>query len=169
MGFSATMAVAGGAGMSAMGAQNKAQAQQDMLNSEANIADMQARQAILNGQNAEQSSMLKTGAVLGAQRAQLGANGVDLGSGSATDVLASTKYLGVRDAMTIHDNALRTAWSYNTQAAMDRAGASNINPGMAGFSSALGSAGTVATSWYANKKQTTAAPASAAAVTAAGF
>lgn len=153
MGFTSTMAMAAGAGMSAVGAMNKAQSQQDMLNSEANVADMQARQAIINGQTNAQSSMLRTGAVFGGQRAQLGANGVDLGSGSATDLLASTKYMGARDAMTIQDNALRTAWSYSTQSAMDRTGASNINPTMAGMSSLLGSSGSVASSWYNWQKQ----------------
>lgn len=152
MGFSATMASAAGAGIGAAGAMTRAQSQQNMLTSEANIADMQARQAIINGQTNEQSSMLRTGATFGAQRAQLGANGVDLGSGSATDLLASTKYMGARDAMTIKDNALRTAWSYSAQSSMDRAAAGSINPTMAGVGSLLGSAGTVASSWSSWQK-----------------
>jgi len=147
MGFTSTMAMAAGAGMSAVGATNKAQSQQDMLNSEAQVATYQASQAITNGQTQAQSADLRTGAVFGGQRAQLGANGVQLGSGSATDLLASTKYIGARDAMTIQDNAARTAWSYNTQASLDRAGANNIDPTMAGMSSLLGSAGGVASSW----------------------
>jgi len=153
MGFSTMMMQGSGAVMGAAGAYNKAQSQKDMLNTEAQIATWQGAQAIENGQTEEQNSRLRTGAVFGAQRAQLAANGVDLGSGSALDVLASTKYMGNRDALTIRDNATRAAWGYDTQASMDRTAASNISPGMAGFSSLLGSAGSVGQSWYNWQKQ----------------
>jgi len=113
----------------------------------ARIADWQASQAITNGQTAEGQQRLETAQVTGRERSGLAANGVDLGYGSANDVLASTALLGERDALQIHDNALREAWGYGVQAtnaryqaALDRAGAGAINPSMAAFTSLLGSA-----------------------------
>ncbi len=152
MGYSSMAAMIGGSMVKAGGSYDSAIAQKDMLNAEGDIADLQARQAILSGQIQEQNSRLASGALYGRERAQLGANGVQLGSGSALDLLASTKYLGDRDAATIHDNALRTAWGYKTQAAFDRSGAGAISPGFTAFTSLLGSAGTVASSWYSLNK-----------------
>ena len=55
--------------------------------------------------------------------------------------------MGNRDALTIHDNALRTAWGYTTQSNMDKSAASAIDPGMSAMTSLIGSAGTVSSSW----------------------
>jgi hypothetical protein len=71
---------------------------------------------------------LKTAALMADQKAVAAANGVDVGSGSPTEIMASSKYLGERDALTIRDNAARQAWAYRQQArgfrneaSMDRA------------------------------------------------
>lgn len=166
MGIGAPMMMAASVGLQAAGAASQASAQRNALGAQAEIdannaqiAEWQAQQAEQNGVTAEQNSRLRTAQVFGAQRAQLAANGVDLGQGSALDVLSSTKYLGERDALTIRDNALRTAWGYKTQATnylneadLARSGASGISPFMAGFSTLLGGAGQVASSWYQYKK-----------------
>lgn len=148
MGFSSTMMSAFGTGMSAGGTYGRAKSQQQMLDAEADLANIQAQQALEAGATAEQNSRLRTGAVYSEQRANMAANGVDLGTGSATDLLTSTKYLGERDALTIRDNATRTAWSYRAGAAVDRSVAGDISPGMDAFTSLLGGSTSVADSWY---------------------
>jgi hypothetical protein len=144
----------GGSAFSAASGYNKAKSEKSSLNSQAwadrqnaQVADWQASLAIQNGQTEEEKSRLETAGVYGRERAAMGANGVDLGYGSANDILASTKFLGERDAMQIHDNALRTAWGYRTEgtnyrnkAAMEHAGANSIKPWMSAFGSLLGSA-----------------------------
>lgn len=148
------MAIQGaGAGMAATGAYAQAMAQKTALNNQAQIATWQAQQALQVGAAQTQTSELKTAELQGQQRAQLAANGVDLGSGGATDILAGTKYMGIRDALTISDNATRTAWGYNSQATMDRAFADNVHPGLSAMSSLIGGASQVAGSWYQMKKQ----------------
>lgn len=155
-----------GAGMSALGAYNSAKAQKATLGYEAAVADnnakiaeYQSKLAIEQGQIAEQNQRLKTANLYGDQRAALAANGVDLGTGSATEILATTKYMGERDALTVRDNAAREAWAFELQAqgyradaAVDRANADAINPTMAAVSSLLGSGSQVAGSWYKYSK-----------------
>lgn len=132
----------------AIGAYDSTSARKNMLSLDANIADMQATQALNAGQAQEENSRLQTGALFGKQRAQLAANGVQLGSGSALDVLSGTKLIGDIDATTIHNNALRAAWGYQTQASIDRFASNQVSPSTSAFSTLLGSAGSVANSWY---------------------
>lgn len=142
------------AGVQAVGAYRSSQAQKismranaTMQDNNAQVAEWQASQAIQNGQVLEGDKRLETGALYGRERAALAASGVDLGYGSATDILAGTKLLGEKDAMQIHDNALREAWGYRTQATayrnqgkLGRSGADSISPLMSGVGSLLGSA-----------------------------
>lgn len=133
-----------GMGAKAIGAYNSAQAQKSSYRTNAMLAGEQAGQAITAGQTREESSLLRTAQTYGEQRASMAANGVDLGQGSATDVLATTKFIGDRDAAAIQDNALREAWGYKTQSAIDNSAAAGINPAGAAGLSLLGSASTTA-------------------------
>jgi hypothetical protein len=155
-----------GAASSAVGAYYSAQSQKSSLELQANLADINARmsestaqQTLLTGQREEQKSRIATANLKGTQRASMAANGIDLGEGSAAQVLTSTDVLGEVDANTIQANAVRSAWGFRTQAVnqtnqalMSRASAGAINPGQAAFSSLLGSAGSVAGNWYAMNK-----------------
>lgn len=152
-----------GVGMSAMSAANQADAQKASLgyksavaNNNAQIADYQAGQEQVIGAQQEQASRIKTANMAGAQRASMAANGIDLGEGTATDVLTSTAYVGERDALTIRDNAARRAWAYKTQAqsyagegAAYSAAGSAINPLMAAGTSLLTGASGLSKSWSA--------------------
>lgn len=135
-----TAAQFGGMGMKAGGAYEGAVAQKISNRVNADIATYQASQAIQNGQTNVQTEELQVAQVKGQQRAAMGANGIDLGQGSATDVLASTDLLGDRDKATIMDNALRTAWGYKVQAAQYANANRSIHPGLAAFGSLFGSA-----------------------------
>lgn len=156
----ATMAA--GAGLKAIGAYGDAKSQKSSLNFQANLDDLNAHQSELSAQSAlaqgqmqEQSSDLRTANLKSTQRAGLAASGVDLGVGSAANILTSTDVMGQIDANTIAANAVRSAWGYRTQATnqqndalMKRAGASAISPLTSAATSLLGSAGSVAQSWY---------------------
>ena len=156
----------GGAAFQVIGAMNQADSQKQAYEYQAQVArnnavlqEYQARFALEQGQAAEQNQRLKTAALFGDQRASMAANGIDLGEGSALDVLTTTKFMGERDALTIRDNASRKAWAYRVgaqnyldDAAFKNATADGISPMMAGVTSLLGSATSVADTWYKAKK-----------------
>ncbi len=146
------------AGFSAMSAGAKAQSDKNMLGFE---AQQYANQAAIAGYQAQldqqagalrvQNAQLQTAGQFGADRARMAASGIDLGQGSATDVLASTEYMGERNAMMIRDGTNRQVWQDQVQqsqaqaqqqAALAKANA--INPDMAAFGSFLGSAASFA-------------------------
>jgi hypothetical protein len=155
-----------GAATSAVGGYYGAQAQKSGLgfsatldNLNASAAERTAQAALLAGQHTEQAIDLNTAALKGKQITGMAANGIDLGSAGAARVLTSTDVMGAADAATANANAVRAAWGYRTQATnfqnaalMKRAGANSISPLMSGASSLLGSAGSVASSWYQLKK-----------------
>ena len=151
-----------GAASSALGAYFGAQSNQLTLQGTADTADINARMlesaaqsTLLIGQREEQKSRIATANLKSKQRAALAANGVDLGVGSAENVLTTTDYMGEVDANTINANAVKSAFGYRTQAVNEtnkarssRAAASAISPETAMFTSLIGSAGQVAPGWY---------------------
>lgn len=157
-----------GAGMSAVASYNQAKTQKSTLQYEAAVAsnnatmaNYQAGQAQVIGAQLEQSQRLKTSQTIGSERAQMAANGIDLGMGSASDILTSTTMMGERDVLTVRDNANRQSWAYKVQAQnytseanMDTSMSNSIDPTMAGLSSLIGGATGVARSYnsYNNAK-----------------
>lgn len=139
-----------------------AKAQKDAYNYQAQVernnavlAERRAKDAIERGAAEEQRQRLKTAQLKSTQRAALAARGIDLGEGSALDILTSTDYMGEVDARTIHDNAAEEAWGLrvqrdsildNARLLSDRAG--STRPGAAAFGTFLGGATRVAASWY---------------------
>lgn len=130
-----------------------------MADVNAKLADTAAQQELIKGQ--QDASRLKTAGsrLKGEQRAAYAAGGVDVNSGSALVTQNTTDFLSQQDADTAMSNALMAAWGYKTQGAnqraearVQRASASGISPGMAGFTSLLGGASQVASDWYKFKK-----------------
>ena len=123
------------------------------------IIDAQQRSSTLQqGEVEAQKSMRDQAQMIGAQRAQMSANGIDITQGSAQDMLASTKFLGGIDVNTIQSNAARQAWGYSVQGMNDKSAATmetwkanSINPSqigaMAAGSSLLSSIGGAASSY----------------------
>lgn len=156
----------GGAATSALGSYYSASTQRIAMNGQADIADINARlaesgaqSALLQGQQQVTAHTLKVGQMKSRQRAAMAANGVDLGTGSAAETLATTDIMKEIDTNTLTANAVRNAFGYRTQAVNfqnealgKRAGASMISPAGAAFSSLLGGAGGVAKSWYSYSK-----------------
>lgn len=120
------------------------------------IAEQNARYALEAGRSQESAQREKTAQMIGMQRAQMAANGIDIGSGSALNVQASTAATGELDALTIRNNAARAAYNYNVQAGdfaanakladMTAANATKTG-GINAVSSIVGDAGSVADKW----------------------
>jgi hypothetical protein len=150
------------AGFSALSARRDAQSQKNLLGFDAQVAGNQAAIAGYQAQIAqqvgaasEQNSRLQTAAQFSTDRAHMAASGIDLGQGSATDVLASTEYMGERQALMIRDDTNRQVWQDRNQQAMYQADQqaklaqmNAINPDMAAVTSLLGSAGSFAMSQW---------------------
>jgi hypothetical protein len=155
-----------GAVTSAVGAAYSASAQKMGFKLDATIAGINAersrdnaREAMREGYQAEVRQRLQTGMIKGAQRAAMGANNVDMTTGSAANRLVSTDYMGEADAQTIRLNAARAASGYRVEASnqdiratMDRGAAKGINPLLTGVTSLLGSASSIASNWYGMKQ-----------------
>jgi hypothetical protein len=155
-----------GVAMSTVGAYYGAKTQKIMLegaadvaHENAKIAELAAQATLEAGQKTEQTARLRTAGLKSAQRVGFAANGVDLGSDSAVNVLTTTDVMGEIDANQIRTNAIRSAWGYRTQevnfeneALIKRATAKSISPVAAGATSLLTGAGQVAGNWYALNK-----------------
>lgn len=166
MAVSSTLAMAGGAAMNTVGSYYSSlgqktalgfQADMDAIN--ARIAEGRAKDSLKRGEREYGAHRLKTAQFKGDQRVGLGAANVDLGFGSAADVLTSTDLLGEIDAQTILANATREAWGHRLEAVnlrgsagVNRASAKAINPGLDAGMSLLTSAGTVASHYYGLKE-----------------
>lgn len=81
------------------------------------VAQRNADYAIAAGQTRATANSMKTAQVLGQQKAQQAANGVDVNSGSPLDIRASTAELGQLDTLTILNEAANRAAGYKATAA----------------------------------------------------
>lgn len=162
------MLAGAGMGMQAVGAYNSSKANKAALNAQAQIdannaqiAEWQAQDALQRGQVAASNVRRQANQVKGRQRAGLAANGVDLGEGSALQILSDTDMFKELDANTALDNSAKEAWALYNQAAgltadaaLKRARAASESPTMAAATSLLTSAGKVAGSWYGTTPST---------------
>ena len=151
-----------GALMSAAGSYYGAKSQRSALDFQADIAAINARfaelgaqQELIRGEQQIGAQTLRAGKLKSRQRAALAANGVDVGEGSAAELLASTDIVKEIDSNTLNANAVRIALGYRMQAVsmqndalIRRATAEGINPLGSAASTLLTSGGSVAKSWY---------------------
>lgn len=98
----------------AITSQGSAEAQ--MFEQNARLATMQAEDATARGEVEVGQHQRSVKKLLGAQRARLAAQGLDVSADSALDVQAETAQLGALDTLTLRNNAFREAWGYQTQA-----------------------------------------------------
>ena len=121
------------------------------------MADAAAVTATQEGQVQQQQKANQEDVLIGQQKAGLAANGIDVGSGTAVDLLADTKAAGEFDQLTITNNAARTAQgfenqgiNYQNQAVVnEQESAAALQGGELKADSALiTGAGSVANSWY---------------------
>lgn len=154
------------AGLSAMSSYQDSQARKAQADHQ---AQMSRNNQIIANRNAEE--ILKQGKeeanryrghvdqLKANQMVSLVAQGTDVTEGTSIDLLADTAEQGERDARTIESNADREAYNarvqgmnYGSQANLYEVQAASYNPLMAGVSSLLSGAGTVADKW--NRKPT---------------
>lgn len=128
--------------------------QSQVARNNAQIAETQAQDALARGQIAEGEHGKKVAQLKGNQRAILAAHGLDLGEGSALNILSDTDFMGARDLLIIRDNAAREAWGHRVEGANYRADAGLLqarsdaeNPLLAGATTLLTGGGSVASSW----------------------
>jgi hypothetical protein len=149
----------------AFGAYNKSKTDKQAFETQAAVArnnaeysESQARDAIRRGQVAENDVRRRTAQLQGSQRARLAANGIDLGEGSALNILLDTDYFGELDALNVRDNSNREAAALRTQGSNQMAAANlyqarsdSESPFSSALPTLLTGAGLVANSWYKNK------------------
>ncbi|HEX9449753.1 MAG TPA: hypothetical protein VF920_17325 [Dongiaceae bacterium] len=118
----ALAAAVAGAAVSAVGAiqQGQAQSQQAKYNAAVAhnnqiIAQQNAQDALDRGAAEEQQQRKKTQMLIGQQRSSLAAQGADLSSGSALDLVGDIAGTGELDALTIRHNAALEARQYQVQ------------------------------------------------------
>ena len=121
-----------------------------------NVALWKSADAKARGQKEEAALRVKVAALKGRQRSALAASGVEVGSGSALDILGDTAALGELDALTIRSNAERESYEQDVvasnlqaNAGMKRMGAQNsrIAGKIGAQTSLLTGAGSVASKW----------------------
>src|SRR5699024_11069327 len=83
----------------------------------ARIAELQAEDAQERGRDAEGRVRVQTRQTIGAQRAALAAQGIDIGDGTAAAIQEDTAYFGELDALTVRNNAALEAFGYRVQGA----------------------------------------------------
>jgi hypothetical protein len=116
MGTIALVTTAAGGVMSAYGQYESGKYQEKVAKNNAIIQQRMAKDALKRGQTAEDRHRDKVAQFKSQQAAKMGAAGIDLGVGSATDLLADTAMMGELDALTIRSNAQREAYGHGVQA-----------------------------------------------------
>jgi hypothetical protein len=137
-----------GSGISAYGSFRAGQDEQRIGEWNANVAEMQAVDAIARGNVDETRSRIQTRALIGSQRASLAGQGVQVGdAGSSGDqVQIDAQRIGEEDALTIRNNAAREAWGYKVGAtSMRMQGDAAMRRGrLQAISTIIGAGGSVA-------------------------
>lgn len=153
----------GGGLLSAFGAHQAGQRQQDMYNYQAQVAKINAdidKQNAAYARNKGEIEAQQYGQKAAQQRGQIvvaqAASGLDINSGSAVDVRRSQGTLTRTDLNQIRSNAAKVAYDYDVKSTMDlnqatldtmagenAAKAGNINA----MSSILGTVGSVSSKW----------------------
>lgn len=164
MAWMALAATALGTVASVAGAEKQAQAENQMYqyqaqvaNNNQTIANQNAQLALQQGQQQEAAKRQQTAQMIGGEITDLSAAGIDPTSLTSQRLQESTAQLGETDAMTIRSNALNTATGYRNQgldfgaqAQVDQSAAQNaLTAGnLNAFGSFASGTGTVANRWY---------------------
>lgn len=122
--ISAVMAVAGTA-VSVYSSVQQGKQADDLAEYNAKLAENEAQDARNLATEKENDKRLKTRQLISTQKAQLGASGVDINTGSALQLQQDTATLGEVDALRIRATGDKTVESYESQAALNKLQGSN--------------------------------------------
>jgi hypothetical protein len=146
----AYVAVAAAAAISAYTSYDAKKSAQSQANYNAQVADIEAKDAIRAGDEEASKVRRQNAQLAGAQRAGFSARGLDITEGSTADALDQTDFFSQVDQATAKQNAAKQAWAlrarkqgYQYEAAVQRPG----------FSSLLAAGSTVASKWSSYKGQ----------------
>lgn len=89
--------------------------QKDQQQFNAQIADLQAKDATARGNKAAEAKRKETKRMIGAQRAALAAQGIEVNEDTALLIQEDTAGLGAEDVQEIKNNAWREAWGYQVE------------------------------------------------------
>jgi hypothetical protein len=92
----------------------------------AQVAELQAADALARGAEEESQFRTQVRQLIGSQRAAYAGQNVDVGSGSAAAIQGDSAYLGELDAQRIRSRAASEAWGYEVEA-YDRRLAANYS------------------------------------------
>jgi hypothetical protein len=119
--MAAAMVTTAAAGAYAADTQKKAgEYQAQVAEQNANLDEHRANQVATIGAIEEERKRAQVRQMAGTQRANLAAQGIDLQSGTALDIIDETYTFGEVDALTIRANAMQEAWGYKTSATNER-------------------------------------------------
>lgn len=90
--------------------------QKNQLQFNAQVAELQATDAINRGNKEASTKKRQTKQIIGSQRAALAAQGIEVNEDTASLIQQDTAGLGAEDVQTIKNNAWREAWGYRVQA-----------------------------------------------------
>lgn len=124
MGMSGAMIAIGGA--NAVSSASNAYAQgtaikmqgnyeKNQLQFNAQVADLQAKDAIARGEVEARNKKKEAKQVIGSQRAGLAAQGIEVNSDTASLIQQDTAGIAAEDVQTIKNNAWREAWGYRME------------------------------------------------------
>lgn len=119
-----TALAAGSSLLSGIGGMQQSNYQAQVAMNNAAISRQNADAALESGNYSESIQRIKTGKLVGAQKTAYAANGIDVASGSAQDVMNSDAAMGEMDAQMLRYNAMREAYGYKQQAGQFEAEAS---------------------------------------------
>lgn len=165
------VAMAASAAASGVAAKKAADANARAGRRNAGLAEDAASDALQRGEQDAAKVQRDGDAVVAQERVGFAAQGVDIASGSAAQVMMDTAGITAEDVQTVRNNAQREAWGLKTQAANMRAdardtsragayalgagiiggvasGVSAAAGGFKGAGAAPGAAATPATPWY---------------------
>ena len=112
-----TLAMTAAAGAySADASKKQGQYQQEVADQNAELSEFKAQQAATIGSIQEERARSRAQQIVGQQRAALASQGVDLGSGTAVDLVSETALFGEEDALMTRFNAMNEAWGLRAQA-----------------------------------------------------
>lgn len=136
--------------VSMAGAKYQAEAGQNAAKSVQMQEEADAQDTIKRNQVAEERQREKTSLLIGRQKAVMGANGLDLTTGSPLDIIGDTAALGEQDALTIHNNGERERDFHlaNAQKAKMQGQVAKDTGQFQMVGAALGGIGSVADKWY---------------------
>lgn len=138
----------------------------EMAKINAKGAENAAQSYLFQGQQAGGSVGLRAGHAKSNAKASMAARGIQLGVGNSAEVIASTDLMKTVDMLTVNANAVRNAegartqgQNFQTESVLAGISANNLmasagtmSPFTAMSTNVLGSATTLASAWYADKR-----------------